>query len=67
MPNNSKEILSPTYKPFEIFFNYRRNSPYISHRSHVSGNKSSRMVGPSAGVNNGGGMGGIGAMRRSFS
>ncbi len=27
---NPKEILSPNYKPFEIFFNYRKNSPYVS-------------------------------------
>ncbi len=33
MQEKSKEILSPTYKPFEIFFKYRRNSPYVSHRS----------------------------------
>lgn len=37
----SKEILSPSYKPFEIFFSYRRNSPYQSKRSRVSDKKSS--------------------------
>jgi hypothetical protein len=26
----TQEILSPNYKPFEIFFNYRRQSPYVS-------------------------------------
>ena len=36
----SKEILSPNYKPFEIFFNYRRNSPYVSQRSQMSERKS---------------------------
>jgi len=39
----TQEILSPNYKPFEIFFNYRRKSPYVSQRSRVvSDRKSSR-------------------------
>ena len=36
--HNKKEILSPFYKPFEIFFNYRKKSPYMSHRSNVKSN-----------------------------
>ena len=32
---SKKEILSPFYKPFEIFFACRRKSPYASHRSTV--------------------------------
>ena len=35
--SQQKEILSPNYKPFEIFFKYRRESPYYgSHRSRLT-------------------------------
>jgi hypothetical protein len=36
LEKHKREILSPNYQPFKIFFGYRKTSPYVSHRSQIS-------------------------------